>query len=99
MRCRSWKITGDPHRPLHRPGECDLCWEPCYNHVQKTVNSGNRCQSCWHDLTRASMNDTTLALSLLKEDQVPDFVLDELERSDVLVVSQAALHRRTLIGA
>jgi hypothetical protein len=97
MRCRSWRITKEPHHPLHRPGACDLCWEPCHNRVDTSMNGGKRCRSCWDDLTKVSMTDTTLALSLLKESQVPEFVIDRLEMSDVFVIAQAASARRSLV--
>ncbi len=99
MRCQSWKITQRPHSPLHRPGACDLCWEPCHNQVSKDNRYGKRCDTCWSDLAKAAMSDTTIALSLLNEQEIPPFVVERLSQSDTFVVAQAAQQKLTNIGA
>jgi len=99
MRCRSWRISDQPHRPIHRPGSCDICWGPCHNHVDKIEHIGHRCTSCWTTLANEGKNDSILALSILKETDVPDFVLDILEGSDLFVVAQSAQDRKVSVGA
>jgi len=50
-------------------------------------------------LANEGKNDSILALSILKETDVPDFVLDILEGSDLFVVAQSAQDRKVSVGA
>jgi hypothetical protein len=45
------------------------------------------------------MSDTTIALSLLNEQEIPPFVVERLSQSDTFVVAQAAQQKLTNIGA
>jgi hypothetical protein len=99
MTCRSWKIAREAHAPLHRPGECELCWEPCHNKVPHESQYGKRCRDCWNAIARAGMIDTTVALSLLNERSIPPDIIEQLSMSDIFVVAQSAQRKLASVGA
>lgn len=86
-RCRSWRPVPDVDRThaQHLPGECRVCWKPCFAHVE---TGQARCQEC-EELLRAHTSSIVRA-SLATEPGVSYGTLHLLTGDEDMTVSNIA---------
>ena len=89
--CRSWRPTPgmDKAHVTHLPGECRVCWKPCFARVPKGTP---RCQECLAGLRDHVSPFVRSALAAEKD--VPDDILNFL--SDDMDLTVSSLARRAL---
>lgn len=93
-RCRAWRPqrSRDDHPFAHDPGDCRICWAPCFKHARPGTAF---CQSCWGLLS----NHPSAAVrnEVVSRPDIPRTVLEDMaEDSDARVMFAAEERIRQL---